>query len=242
MKKELLFALLAVFAAATVGGVEARTQSEQNFSIGRSLQHKPRKAIPYFTRAIKLNPNSGKAYLARGQAFLELDKKEFALADLNKAILLNVKDTLVFYLRGRLYFEAGKPNLALKDFERFAKLSSDKLDSASGYRNMGKVYYDLKEYDKAIVNLTKATELEDGSSNYWLRGNAYYQRGDYKLAINDFTTAINRKDTDDYAKYYSSRAKTYEKMGKKKLAKKDWHYVRESVKAGWGAFLDMEKK
>ena len=242
MKVYLGFVLSAIIGVATMGGVEAGTLSDQNYSIGISLMKKPKLAVPYLSRAIKLDPHSAKAYLARGQAFLELGKQELALVDFNKAIMLKVEDPEVFFLRGRLYFEAGKPKLALNDFSKYAYKSTNANGKASGYRNMGKVYYDLEEYDKAIVELTRAVELQDNSSNFWLRGNAYIKQGKYKLAIDDFTTAIDLKDTDDVAKYYSCRARTYEKMGKDKLAKKDWHYVRENVKAGWGAFLDMDKK
>ena len=60
------------------------------------------------------------------------------------------------------------------------------------YNNRGIAYGDLKQYDKAIADLTKVIELyPEPAKAYNNRGNAYLGLQQFDKAIADFTKAID---------------------------------------------------
>ncbi|HKC66842.1 MAG TPA: tetratricopeptide repeat protein [Bacteroidia bacterium] len=65
-----------------------------------------RKAINYFTKAIKLNPNYADAYFERGQCMYSMSKKREAIEDYTKAIKLNTRYAAeAFYQRALCKFD-----------------------------------------------------------------------------------------------------------------------------------------
>ena len=87
-------------------------------------------------------------------------------------------------------------------------------------------YYQLALYDKAIVESTKAIELDPTSTMaYFLRGSAYGEEGEYDKAIIDYAEAI-RVDP-NYAVAYNNRGNAYKKQGNKAKAEADFAKAEE---------------
>jgi Tfp pilus assembly protein PilF len=67
---------------------------------------------------------------------------------------------------------------------------------------------DNGDYDGAILNYSKAIEINPGSAAaYYNRGNAYYHNNDYDRTIEDYSKAINLKP--DFASAYYGRGYLY---------------------------------
>lgn len=58
--------------------------------------------------------------------------------------------------------------------------------ASTSYYNLGSIYYVKGEYDKAIVDFTKAIEIDpNGATAYKNRGFAYYAKKEYDRAWED---------------------------------------------------------
>lgn len=79
---------------------------------------------------------------------------------------------------------------------------------ASAYNCRGNIFLDKKEYDRAILDYSKAEEKDPSFADaYHNRGNAYTNTKDFRKAIDDYTIAIELNP--DGADYYCSRGTTY---------------------------------
>jgi tetratricopeptide (TPR) repeat protein len=89
-------------------------------------------------------------------------------------------------------------------FSSNIKLENIPAKSAIDYFNDGHTKYNLKDYQGAIDDCTKAIELDpDNASHYSNRGLSKYNLKDYQGAIDDHTQAINLNP--DNATYYNRR-------------------------------------
>ena len=79
---------------------------------------KAREAIPYFDRAIRLNPRDAEVYTNRRIAWREKGDLSRAIADLGKAIKLNPKYARTYGDRGITRLVQGKDAEAQQDFAR----------------------------------------------------------------------------------------------------------------------------
>lgn len=75
-------------------------RGEGLFNIATKNFKDPELAIPYFTKAIEIDPNYFDAYKSLGIAYGHLRNFQGMIQNLDKAILLNPKDKEVFYARG----------------------------------------------------------------------------------------------------------------------------------------------
>jgi tetratricopeptide (TPR) repeat protein len=97
------------------------------------------------------------------------------------------------------------------EIERLIEIIESNPDDAEAYYNRGIAYYDIKDYNKAINDYSKAIELNpDDAKTYFYRGNAYGRIEDYDKAINDFSKAIELNP--DYAEAYNNRGNAYNKI------------------------------
>ena len=73
---------------------------------------------------------------------------------------------------------------------------------AADFYDRGADYLDEKDYTRAIIEYTKAIELDPGYINAYLdRGVVYYGRGEYDQAIANYTQVINLNSLDPLAYY-----------------------------------------
>ena len=87
--------------------------------------------------------------------------------------------------------------------------------------NRAKAYADKGDYDKAIIDYTRAIRLNpDDTFAYVDRGKVYTLIGDYDKATIDYTHAIRLHP--DNAEAYFGRGKVYELKGSKDKATADF--------------------
>ncbi len=76
------------------------------------------------------------------------------------------------------------------------------------YNERGLAYFDKGDYDKAIIDFTRAVELNRNyADGFYNRGNVYQKQGVYDKAILDYTAAIMINPR--YAKAYINRGLVY---------------------------------
>ena len=107
-------------------------------------------------KAIEINPTLVKAYYNRGIGYDKQGKFSQAIADFSKAIEIDPKFAEAYVNRSSIYIEQGNLPEARGDLV-IAIATNPKL--AQAYNNLAIVYYQLKEYNKAWINLQKAGEL-----------------------------------------------------------------------------------
>lgn len=132
-----------------------------------------------FSKAIQLDENYANAYRGRSAVYMDQEKNKEAIADLNKAGIINFN--LKAYDEAKIDFDNtlsldendadAKFYLALmaQDVEKNPHVAIEKytelLDSGNAknqeiiYTNRGAMYSELKEYDNAIKDFTKAIAI-----------------------------------------------------------------------------------
>ena len=98
--------------------------AETAFNRGRdySEQGDHENAIEAYDEAIRLNPQSAKAYNNRGIAYGELSQYERAIEDFDEAIRLNPQEPGAYFNRGIAYRLLGQQELADRDFAKAKEL------------------------------------------------------------------------------------------------------------------------
>ena len=182
-------------------------------------------AIRYYDKAIELHPEFAEAYHERGMAYSFKEDFNTAVVDLTKAIELNPDFILSYTERGFNRIRTGDYDGAISDYNWVIERSPSataycnlgdayhrKGDFDSALKKCNKaialmpnyyyphkirgcIYYDRKEYEKAIEDFTKAiNSLADGIEDeaavvYDLRGKCYRVIGEEDRANSDFTKA-----------------------------------------------------
>jgi tetratricopeptide (TPR) repeat protein len=74
---------------------------------------------------------------------------------------------------------------------------SDAPTDADGFRRRGMAYASMREFDRALADLTHACELAPNSArNHVVRGQVYAGDGQFKPALQDFNTALTLQPND----------------------------------------------
>jgi serine/threonine protein kinase/tetratricopeptide (TPR) repeat protein len=120
-------------------------------------------AILFFQRAISLDPNFAMAYARLGTSYLDLSQRERAIENARKAYELRERASE----REKLYivshyadFGLGNLEAARKTYELWAQ-TYPRDDVPIG--NLGIIYEQLGEYDKALAAIQEALKLSPGS-------------------------------------------------------------------------------
>lgn len=153
----------------------------------------PEAAINDLNIAIQMQPKYAKAYDLRGQFLFRNEQYEKAIIDFSKAINLNPDEygTAYCYLyRGRAKIKLNENKSALYDINKAISLGL-KVNALRG-----EIYFYLKDFDNAIVELTKALEYSPKNKNYnILVANAFREIGDMEKALIYYKKAVRCKST-----------------------------------------------
>jgi len=161
-------------------------------------------AISFYSKAIELDPDDPRYYLARGYAYgrkgwdsvlkkdhsVAAEQYDNAISDYNKAIKLNPVNPTFYGMRATfVYTEKEQYKEAISDYTKAIEL---KPEDAFYYKLRGHIYaYIVYKYDKAISDYSKVIELEpEDTSSYANRGALYKMLGDVK-EMNWYEKAIS---------------------------------------------------
>ena len=141
--------------------------------INRGIEHYGRKTIL----------NREDFYYLRGTIYQQAGMNNKAIEDFSVAIKYNPKKITYLLDRAQVYYENGNYDASNADYQQAYNLDNTWLSAAVGLaRNL----IAQKEYEKAIMSLSKLTKLQDNYGQiYRFRSQAFAALGEYTKAIDD---------------------------------------------------------
>jgi tetratricopeptide (TPR) repeat protein len=134
--------------------------------------------------AIKLNPNSDRAYYNRGTIFLNLNKYQQAVDDFNKALKLNPKRFEAYLNRGDTWSNLGEISKAIADYKSAIQL---KPNDSHPYINLGIALQSIKDYSGALAAYQQALKIAPQKSDiYYSRGITFTDMQRLSEALSDY--------------------------------------------------------
>ena len=158
------------------------------------------KAIEYFNKAIRRDPEFAIAYYNRGCAYNEKGDYDRAIGDYNKAVVLKPDHAVIYLSRGSVYHNMGNYEQAVEDYDNSVRLCPDyKTDLV-----------DLKFIYGGQADIDRARELLDRvAKDYIQSGNegaaAYYLGisnlfSNYIRRAQEYFEMASKRGFDDIAK------------------------------------------
>jgi tetratricopeptide (TPR) repeat protein len=197
-------------------------QDRQNASAHRWIAgvHYRRKdyaaALPWYSKAIQLEPANVVTYLDRGDCLKALGQIAEAMAEWKKCLEIDPASFPALASLASLAAEQGANSPALEFLQ--ARLASSP-DDALTHLAMGNYYKAIKRFDLARRHCDAAIDLgAEGSGCFASRGELMYWLDDYRQAVADFTEAIRRGPL---ARFYMFRATSHWELGQLEAAVSD---------------------
>ena len=124
-----------------------------------------------FTKAIKLDPKSAKAYAGRGALKYAMGDSKGAILDLSKAIELNPKSISAYSGRGSAKFAAGDTPGAIADFMSAGRLMLFPISGSDSGSESGKESGTIPVRNPAriLINDDPAEADGDRCCDAWLK-------------------------------------------------------------------------
>ena len=154
-------------------------------------------ALPLWRRAARQVPQDVWTWAGLAACYDNLAKPEDAAACYSTCIALAPELCWLYFKRGVVHLCAASYGEALADFDRFL---ADRPDAPEGYINRALAREGLKEYDRAIRDVTKAIELGTTQTRvYFIRSLLREKVGDQEGAAEDKRTGTRLEPTDEFS-------------------------------------------
>lgn len=206
------------------------------------------KAEQCFSQAIKIDPQSGRAYRLLAEWAIAQGKYDYAIKMASRSVAVGKPDRKGFLARATAYEIEQKDKEALADFDIYLSREQDRkalkhraaileklqmyARALADYRTIQKhapggdaalreaiCLEKLSKYEESIACLDKLLkDSPEDDAAYEVRGTARAKLGRLQEAAQDYSKAIKLMPT---VSLYRLRANIYEKMGRKDLATKD---------------------
>ncbi|AZI24832.1 tetratricopeptide repeat protein [Pedobacter sp. G11] len=179
-------------------------------------QNRTDEALNDINSAISLNDKQAYFYNGRGAIYGNLGQFDKALADYTQSIKLDARAISAYLNRAKVYYELENLDAACNDYQRARQiLIGQKLnDSAelktideaiadfcdeskpSFYYQRGIAFYNLKAFDKALIQYEKGLEkFPKNAMILSFKGNAYLALMNYKNAFENYSAALENKES-----------------------------------------------
>jgi tetratricopeptide (TPR) repeat protein len=166
-------------------------------------------AVRCLSEAIRLDPNSAKAYSLRGAAWDYKGQPDRALPDCDEAIRLDPAFAPAYNNRGWTHILRKEYDQAVADLDQAVRLDPQLVWA---YTNRGWAHILRQDYDRALADLTEAIRLDPKQSMpFNNRAMIYLHRREYDRAVADCTEAL-RLDP-GLAMAYNNRGLAYSGKG-----------------------------
>jgi tetratricopeptide (TPR) repeat protein len=145
-----------------------------------------------FEKAVELDPDFAMAYFNLSYANYNLENHEAGDAAIKRAKALSLRTTE----KERLYIEADYASMVEKDLEKYDRIRRQIAEKypreKEVFLSLGESYTNRGAYDKAIVELNKALELDpDYGEALNVLGYLYLDMGDFPKAIEHFKKYVS---------------------------------------------------
>jgi tetratricopeptide (TPR) repeat protein len=207
---------------------------------------RPLLALDDGERAMKLAPASMRARIQTGDALVKLNRADAAarlqvstqlvrakdgylsydvltaLRDTDARIIQNPNDADAFAARARTLFDLKQFALALNDAQSALKIDNRNV---AAHIEAAKVLSELDQTKNALVEITKATELNPNDSAAWFqRGSLEARRADFAAAIESFTRSLEHGE---WIEALRAREKAERRVGQTDKADADLSRIRQ---------------
>ena len=150
-------------------------------------QNEPEKALENYTNALLLNAKNQPALEAHFYCLLTLKKYEQALTDIKRYQKITKDKSKVQFLYGTYFTKVNQLTKANKSFTKAILL---KPSEGSYYLERGKLLSTQENYTDAILNFSKAIELDQNNDEALVqRGIAYHKVNNILAGCADFSRA-----------------------------------------------------
>jgi tetratricopeptide (TPR) repeat protein len=169
-----------------------------------------KKALSYFEKAIKKNPQYTDAYFQIGYCNSKLGRHTEAVEAFKQAIRINPDDAEAHYGLGVTYGLLGQYTEAIEAYKQVIRINPN---DAKVYYNLGETYGELGQYTEALEALKQATRIKpDYAEAHYFLGVTYGELGQYTEALEALKQAIRIKP--DYAEAHYFLGVTYNGLGR----------------------------
>lgn len=149
--------------------------AESYFQLGQT-----EKAMIYFEKTIELEPNFADAWFGIGEIYYKENRIAESLVYIRKAIKYDSEEPL-FWLRLAMIQQNLKYlKYAAKSFQKVITL--DPYDERANI-HLAECYFEMKQFDKVIVNCNKALQKFNAAALYFLKGTAFLETGNEKEGL-----------------------------------------------------------
>lgn len=169
----------------------------QAYSIGRATmvqKGEDASSVPYFERAIRIDPDFAMAYAALGNAYSNLNEPGLASSNITHAYALreHVSQRERFYIESHYYqFVTGDLDKASNAYEHWAETYPDDLAPRT---NLAVIYSNLGKFQQSLEKAREALSIAPGDTqNYANLMNAYISLDQPKEAEAVAEQAFERK-------------------------------------------------
>jgi eukaryotic-like serine/threonine-protein kinase len=187
--------------------VEATTTSLEalkNYSLGMTIGREKGEvlAIPFYKRAIELDPNFPLSYSILAVSYLNLQQPSLALEYATKAYQLRDRATEreKLQISANYFFATGQVDKEVQTYELWA--ANYPRDSAP-HGDLGAAYVNMGQYDKALAEFQETLRLApDNVTNYVNVGLTYLDLNRLEEAKATFDQALAHKLDSGYLRQY----------------------------------------
>ncbi len=183
--------------ALEVGGDDVGAKALVSRAMALAALHRWSQVVADSTRAIRLQPDNGQAFLIRSQALAALGEEGAATTSLQEAERLGIRTTWrVPFLepqptvidQARALLDSGNAPVALEVLEA-AILNGEETWESNDL--LAKTQFQLKDYYRAVVAATRSLRGNPANAEaYRIRGLSNLQRGNLDQSIFDLQAAI----------------------------------------------------
>ena len=159
-------------------------------------------ALDEFEHALKLEYKPAKSLRYKGKCQAKL--KQFAAAEesYRRALELEPESPAAKFGLATSLFNQNKSADALSIFEKLAARDDEWGETAGEY--LGQCYFDLGNYDDALVQARKANARKADSASNWFLARCLFKLRNFRDALPLFQKAILDVNHSDAAKYYAA--------------------------------------
>ena len=201
-------------------------------------------AISNYNRCIELCPKEYSNTILKRIGLCYFNLNDFKNA-IQKLSLIENQDAESYYYIGMSYLKLGDSSNAESIFKKMSSNKSNLNGSIGSYcYKIGKEYYSLKKYDKALEYLNRSTDLNPKSAGFWhLKGKVYYEIGKYADAKKCFDIVLKKdKNNTGALNHLEKINEELSKTSYKKHSKSDYKSNNKSNKCSLVSYPENKAK
>lgn len=201
-----------------------------------------KKAQQHYIDAVMLDPNIKGVYSRLGSCYFKLKKHRAALWAWGRVRVQDPGNLYVLKPMSEAHRFLGEYDQALALVQEGIRVKPDSMVLQELYGALGQIYFDLKQYEKAIPAYGEAARLFPPNYSYYSRltGDAYYQLGRYPEAVDAYNNSMLQWGASSYA--YYGLGLSYTRMAMKNEALKAYRALQNLDATKAQKLLDEIKK